>query len=47
MIFLLIFVLLTMPSLIKSNDEKYKKRKEKEEFQRILREEIKHGKRWG
>ncbi len=46
-IILLIGALLVFPSLLKSTDRRYKERKEKTERQMMLREEIKHGKRWG
>ena len=39
-------VLLIFPSLMKDQDRKYRIRKEREWFQRTIREESKRGNRW-
>ena len=46
-IILVIAVLLIFPNILKGTDKRAKERKQKEEFQRTLSEEIKRGRRWG
>lgn len=40
-------VLLIFPDILKKSDERYKEKRKKEEYQRMLSQEIKRGKRWG
>lgn len=42
----ILFLFFLLPSLMKTQDEKYKTQRQKEEFQRVIREEAKRGNRW-
>lgn len=42
----LVIIFLILPSQMKTQDEKYKTQKEKEELRRVIREEAKRGNRW-
>lgn len=44
---LALIIIMSLPRDIKKVEEKEKERKQKEELQRIIRQESKYGKRWG
>ena len=46
-IMMMFAVILIFPSLLKSTGERSRARKQEQKKRDMLREEIKHGKRWG